>query len=325
MPVRSASTAALLLTALALGATPPLLAQQTKPAAGKPAHAAKPKAPATPPTPAPTPAPAPVPADNPQPGAPVPAASDKVVQDKGAGELDLTQFPGQVIDEVIVPVPSEIFTVLDKLGDPDWKAELGESPKVTFSERTDVALLLGYIVADGFIAVQAEDKKSVENVGRTVLSLSKSLGVENDVIRHCQAINDAADKANWDGVRQELDATQATVRARMNALQDGAAAECISVGGWLRGTQVITDVIGKSYSAERAELLFQPDLADYFNDALEEMLSKAKNPDKLKDIANGLVRLRELMDNGGENITAAAVKEMHTVTAGLVKKITTKG
>ncbi|MES2705534.1 MAG: hypothetical protein V4726_02915 [Verrucomicrobiota bacterium] len=261
---------------------------------------------------------------------PAPAESpllppDKVIQDKGAGELDLTQFPGQVIGEVIVPVPSEIFTVLDKLGDPDWKAELGTSPKVTFSERTDVALLLGSIVADGFIAVQAEDRKSVENVGRSVLSLSKSLGVENDVIRHCQAITDAADKANWDGVRQELDATQATVRARMAEMQDGAAAECISVGGWLRGTQVITNVIGKSYSAERAELLFQPDLADYFNDALEEMLSKAKNPDKLKEIANGLARLRELMDNGGENITPAAVREMHTLTAALVKKIITKG
>lgn len=254
-----------------------------------------------------------------------PLLPDKVVQDKGAGELDLTQFPGQVIDEVIVPVPSEIFTVLDKLGDPDWKAELGGNVKVTFSERTDVALLLGATVADGFIAVQAEDKTVVENVGRTVLSLSKALGVENDVIRHCQAITDSADKADWDGVRQELDATQATVRARMTDLQDGAAAECISVGGWLRGTQVITNVIDKSYSAERAELLFQPDLADYFNDALEEMLTKAKNPAKLKEIANGLSRLRELMDNGGENINAAAVKEMHTLSASLVKTIVTKG
>lgn len=253
-----------------------------------------------------------------------PPAADKVVQDKGAGELDLTQFPGQVIGEVIVPVPSEVFTVLDKLGDPDWKSEVGESPKVTFSDRTDVALLLGSIVADGFIAVQAEDKKTVENVGRSVLNLSRTLGVEKDVIRHCQAITDAADKANWDGVRQELDATQSTVRGRMEEMQDGAAAECISVGGWLRGTQVITNVIGKSYSTERAELLFQPDLADYFNDSLEEMLSKAKNPDKLKDIANGLARLRELMDNGGENITPNAVREMHEITTALVKKITTR-
>jgi len=149
--------------------------------------------------------------------------------------LDLSKFPGQVIDEVIVPVPSEIFTVLDKLGDPDWKAEVGITAKPAFSERTDVALLLGATVADGFIAVQAEDKKSVQDVGKNVLSLAGSLGVKDDVIRHCQAIEDAANATKWDVVRQELDATQATVRSKMVQMQDGALAECISVGGWLRG------------------------------------------------------------------------------------------
>lgn len=246
------------------------------------------------------------------------------LDNKGGGELDLTKFPGQVIDEVIVPVPSEIFTVLDKLGDPDWKAEVGVTPKPSFNERTDVALLLGATVADGFIAVQAEDKKSVQEVGKNVLSLAQSLSVKDAVLRHCQAIDDAANGAKWDIVRSELDATQATVRAKMQQMQDGALAECISVGGWLRGTQVITAVIGKSWTAERAELLYQPDLAEYFNDALEEMLVKAKNPAKLKEIADGLARVRELMDNGGGDITAAAVTEMNTVTAGLVKKIITK-
>lgn len=257
----------------------------------------------------------------PKPPATAPAAP---TDNKGGGELDLSKFPGQIIDEVIVPVPSEIFTVLDKLGDPDWKAEVSITPKPNFSERTDVALLLGATVADGFIAVQAEDKKSVTDVGRNVLSLAQALGVKDDVLRHCQAIDDAANATKWDAVRQELDATQATVRAKMQQMQDGALAECISVGGWLRGTQVITHVIGKTWTAERAELLYQPDLAEYFNDALEEMLVKAKNPAKLKEIADGLARVQELMDNGGGDITAAAVSEMNTVTTALVKKITTK-
>ena len=264
-----------------------------------------------------------------QPAKPAPIPAPVVVpavppDSKGGGELDLSKFPGQIIDEVIVPVPSEIFTVLDKLGDPDWKAEVSLSPKPSFNERTDVALLLGATVADGFIAVQAEDKITIQEVGKNVLSLAGALGVRDDVLRHCQAIDEAANATQWDTVRSELDATQATVRAKMQQMQDGALAECISVGGWLRGTQVITAVIGKKWTAERAELLYQPDLAEYFNDALEEMLVKAKSPAKLKEIANGLARLRELMDNGGGDITANAVTEMNTVTAAMVKKITTK-
>ena len=250
---------------------------------------------------------------------------DKVVPDKGAGELDLTQFPGQVVDEVIVPVPSEIFSALDRLGDPDWKAQVARTARPLFTERTDVALLLGATVADGFIAVQAEDKKTVENVGRDVLTLATALGVREDVIKHCQAIDDAAKSAKWDVVRTELDATQATVKAKMESLRDGALAECISVGGWLRGTEVITAVIIKAFSKERAELLYQPDLADYFNDALEEMLTKAKSPAKLKIIADGLAQLRELMQSGDENLSEKSVNEMHRITVDLVKSITSKG
>ena len=255
----------------------------------------------------------------------VPARNaEAILPDKGGGELDLTQFPGQIIDEVVVPVPSEIFSVLDKLGDPDWKAQVIFTSKPSLSERNDVALLLGATVADGFIAVQAEDKTAVQEVGRNVLSLAGALGVKDDVLRHCQAIDEAAGNATWDVVRQELDTTQATVRAKMQQMQDGALAECISVGGWLRGTQVITAIINKQFSAERAELLYQPDLAQYFNTTLEEMLLKAKNPAKLKEIANGLARIQELMDNGGGDISPAAVSEMNTVTSRLVKKITTK-
>ena len=250
---------------------------------------------------------------------------EKIVPDKGAGELDLTQFPGQVVDEVIVPVPSEVFSALDRLGNPDWKAQVTRGDRPAFTDRTDVALLLGATVADGFIAVQAEDKKTVENVGRDVLALATALGVRDDVLKHCQAIDDAGKAANWDAVRTELDATQATVKMKMESLRDGALAECVSVGGWLRGTEVITSVIGKAFSKDRAELLYQPDLADYFNDALEDMLTKSKNPAKLKSIADGLARLREIMQTGDENLSADSVNEMHRISAELVKSITTKG
>ncbi len=250
---------------------------------------------------------------------------EKVVPDKGAGELDLTQFPGQVVEEVIVPVPSEVFSALDRLGNPDWKAQVKHGDRPAFTDRTDVALLLGATVADGFIAVQAEDKKTVENVGRDVLALATALGVREDVLKHCQAIDDAANGAKWDTVRTELDATQATVKAKMDSLRDGALAECVSVGGWLRGTEVITSVIGKAFSKDRAELLYQPDLADYFNDALEEMLTKSKNPAKLKSIADGLARLREIMQSGDENLTLDSVNEMHRISTELMKSITTKG
>ena len=251
-------------------------------------------------------------------------AARVVPEKEGSGELDLTNFPGQVVDDVVVPVPSEIFSVLDKLGDPDWKAQINKAPTPALTERTDVALLLGTVVADGFIAVQAEDVKSVQQAGKDVLSLATALGVREDVLRHCQAIEDGAQESKWEAVRTELDATQATVRAKMESLRDGALAECISVGGWLRGLEVITQVVGVSWSAERSEVLLQPDLAHYFNDALEEMFPRVAHPARLRQIGDGLARLSEIMQSGNDSLSARNVEEMHKLCASMVKMITTK-
>ncbi|MEM7013816.1 MAG: hypothetical protein AAF585_20330, partial [Verrucomicrobiota bacterium] len=90
-------------------------------------------------------------------------ASAALAQNENAEELparlNLNDFPGVFIDEVIVPNPAEIFTLMEKLGQPDWAAKVRKDLDFNIStDRTDLALLFGTLIADGFIAVQAKDK-----------------------------------------------------------------------------------------------------------------------------------------------------------------------
>ncbi len=66
--------------------------------------------------------------------------------------IDLSKFPAAEVEDVVVPVPSEIFSVLDKLGSPNWRGELRGSLGKNTGNRAQVALLLGTVIADGFIA-----------------------------------------------------------------------------------------------------------------------------------------------------------------------------
>src|SRR5690349_10790727 len=61
------------------------------------------------------------------------------------------------IDEVMVPLPNEIFSALGKLDSVNWKEFVRTNKGTNFTERPRIALLLGTVIADGFIAVQAED------------------------------------------------------------------------------------------------------------------------------------------------------------------------
>ena len=67
-----------------------------------------------------------------------------------------------------MPVPREIFDALDKFAHSNWRSvqrpELAERrPR---GDQADTALLLGVVIAEGFIAVEAKDAAEVKSVGR---------------------------------------------------------------------------------------------------------------------------------------------------------------
>src|SRR5439155_22034546 len=70
--------------------------------------------------------------------------------------ININQLSTTVEDDV-VPLPNEIFGALNKLGAVNWRAHVRTDKGPYFTERPRIALLLGTVVADVFVAVQAAD------------------------------------------------------------------------------------------------------------------------------------------------------------------------
>lgn len=239
----------------------------------------------------------------------------------GAQKFDPGSFPGFVMDEVVVPVPSEIFAVLDKLGDPNWRDEVRELKSPDTSDRMELSLVFGSVVAEGFVAVQAQDKKSVEDIGREVINLAQSLGLTKAVRPHAQSILDAVEKNDWKAVRKEFDQTQSTVRNEMERMRDNDLAQCVSLGGWLRGTASVTSVVAKAYTEDRAELLNQPMLVEHFSKSVETMSDTAKNNRLVSAIAKGLSKIRQAMEAPDGIISKEKVTVIRTTSEELLALI----
>lgn len=228
--------------------------------------------------------------------------------------IDVSQFSKKV-EDVVVPLPNEVFGALNKLGPVNWKEFVRTEKGSNFQERPRIALLLGTVIADGFIAVQAEDAPAVKDIGQRVLALAKGIGVGNSIIPHAKAIIEAADKRKWDSVRQELDRTQNSVQQAMNEVQDQKLSQLVSLGGWLRGTQVLTSVVGKHFTSQGAELLHQPDLLAYFDQKLTGMPEYTGSV--LNNIRGGLGEVRPLIDVGEKPISSDSVKRINEITTRL--------
>jgi len=243
--------------------------------------------------------------------------------------IDVSKLPSQakMIDEVVVPVPSEIFGVLDKLGKPSWSQvqrpisgvvqPTGESPQI--------ALMLGSVIAEGFIAVEAEDATQVKQIGKSVLNLATPLGVGAEVKKRAQAITDSADKKDWNDVRKELDGALDDVKKAMAKLNSEALSQLVSLGGWIRGTEALTAVVGKSYTKDGAELLHQPVLLDYFEKRLAALKPKYKVNPLITRVQKGVLEIRPLIGLTDDvDISEKSVQEINRITSDLIKSINSK-
>ncbi len=237
------------------------------------------------------------------------------------GPLDLSDFPADYVDEVVLPVPGEILAILEKLGETGWKGEMRARVRANFRDRTDYALALGVAVADGFIAVQAQDKEAVVAAGRAVLRYAEALGLRQAVTRHCQAIFDAGEAGDWMGVRRELDLTEKTAREAMAKMEDGPLATAVSLGGWVRGTEVASSVISKAFTADKAELLNQPDLVKYFITQISKADEKVRSNPKMAMIVTALGRVRTLMGEEDQPVPSDATVEINEICKGVVDLI----
>ncbi len=239
-----------------------------------------------------------------------------------AQPADLQDFPAASVDNVIVPVPSEVFIVLDKLGSPNWRGQLRDSVGKNTGNRAQVALLLGTVIADGFIAVQAQDAERVKEIGRDVLNLASAINVRDAVITRSKSIVDKAEKRNWSEVRREFDGALQDVKGAMRELDDEDLAQLVSLGGWIRGTQVLTSLIGQEFRQDKAELLHQPILVSFFSRRLDSMPKKLQKDPLVVQIRKTLPKISPLLGTeDGTKISQDDVKKINQLSSELVMAI----
>src|SRR5262245_54562664 len=151
-------------------------------------------------------------------------------------------------DAITVPTPGELFAALGKSGKINWSAQYRAPIPVTYANRAQIALNLGGLIADGFIAVEAKDGQQVKNIGSDIMKLGKALGVSEQLLSRGNSINEFAENNQWDTLQEELEATQNEVKSSMQSHADQDLIILVTLGGWIRGTQVVTGAIMKNYN-----------------------------------------------------------------------------
>jgi len=219
-----------------------------------------------------------------------------------------------------VPVPKEIFRSLDQFRDANWRAV--QRPEVarwkSHGDQAQIATLLGVVIAEGFIAMEAKDSAEVKDIGNSVLSLARGLGIRERALRRSNSIMELADKNEWSEARTEWDGVLSDLETGMIELKSAQLAQLVSLGGWLRGTEALSALILQKYSPERANLIRQPELIDYLEQQLRSISSDIQARPIVVKMLDGLHTIRSLVGSENRPLPEDTIRKVHGVCTQLV-------
>lgn len=224
------------------------------------------------------------------------------------------------VNEFTAPSISKLFDTLQFLMPlPLLETELALPERMPL-DRADLAIELGFLIADGFLVVQAEQLDKVEDLATKLTRYGKALGAGDRVNRHSAGLLDAAKKKDVPQLKKELAATQRDVEAELVVLRDADLAHLISLGGWIRALHVSTVAVDKQFSVERARKVMREDIADYYTESvagLEPRISERPNYLAMRDVLSGL--RSEMVLEDGKEPTEEIMKGIRAQAAELVK------
>jgi hypothetical protein len=198
-------------------------------------------------------------------------------------------------ESISIPTPGELFAALEKPGKPNWTGQYRGPIPMTYRNRAQIALNLGGLIADGFIAVEAKDSQQVKNIGSDIIKLAKALGVSENLLSRGNSINEFAENDEWDVLQEELEATQNEVKSSMQTHSDQDLVILVSVGGWIRGTQVVSAAIMQNYDERSAKVLRQPALVSFIHSKINDISPGLRAEPLVKDVNEQLIGIEKLV------------------------------
>ncbi len=187
-------------------------------------------------------------------------------------------------------------------------------------DRADLAIELGFLIADGFLVVQAGQLEKVETLASDLTRYGKALGAGDRVNRHAAALLDSARNQDIDQLKKELASAQRDVEIELVTLRDTDLAHLISLGGWIRALEVSSAAVDRQFSPERASKIMREDIADYYTESvggLEPRISERPNFLEMRDVLSGL--RSEMLIEEGKEATPEKISEIRQMANRLVE------
>jgi hypothetical protein len=99
----------------------------------------------------------------------------------------------------------------------------------------------------------------------------------------------------------------------------------VTLGGWIRGTQVVTSAIVQNYDERSAKVLRQPALVHFMQSKINEISPELRNEPLVKDVSNELGKIEKLVSfPSGKTPDIEEVRKVNEAVSKMMGEIENK-
>jgi len=158
-----------------------------------------------------------------------------------------SQEPAAVGDPVAPAITGQTAAdFLDAVGNHTkarWRLLFRPPPPTPPADRERAALILGTLIGDGFLVLQAGDAQQFRNNNQDVLAYCRTLGLGEKLTPRLMTQGNLAEQAAWKDLRQELVGGHQETLRLLHEQKDEDLALLIDIGVGLRLLEIVSSVI----------------------------------------------------------------------------------
>ncbi len=214
------------------------------------------------------------------------------------------------INVYTAPSISKIFDQLDGLPSIPDDYVLRNRPEQLPTIVGKLSLELGFLLADGFIAVRSGRMNDIKPIALDLSRYGKALGVGEKMNTHSASLLEQAEKGLQRQFKETLTSTQLDVNEELRSLRDPDLSHLIALGGWVRALTASCAALEASFSSEKALPIFYPDAPEYFAEVLQGLNPQTAVSIDADSMLVELLKLEKIMQS-----TQPTLEEMKQLRA----------
>lgn len=198
---------------------------------------------------------------------------------------------GAKVAELPLPNPFDKLIAIEEVvgaGKIDWSA-LADAVAVDvdandFTAKADASMALGVKIADGIVAIKAQNAEKLNRSADQLEALGKNLGATDDDLKRARQVRDLANRNEWLQVFLELGFLQTDIMQKLNTPENLPYRTLVVASGWLQGARYASSLISSNYTPELSNILREPVLTGELKKQIAALPADIQKSDKVAQI-----------------------------------------